>query len=522
MAKIFISYRRDDSLVRAGRIFDGLKSVFGEENLFMDFTIPIGGDFPKVLRDKLTEADVILVIIGKTWTTITKNGIRRLDDRHDWVRFEVALALERLERDECAVMPILVEGAGMPDISELPANIQKLAPLNALSVRDAQHDFYNDIDRLIKAINPATGEKLLTPPATADIKMLITEFSGAYRAKKWHVARDILATIRTHKNITPSFEANLPEYEKEVYEHIRLAEEMQQHQDEYDIIRQMVEFDSPTRIARAFRTFRGRYPDPAHDLDKLRLLYGRADEILPQPFAWREIPQGKVTLTYKGGYVQEATTFTIPAFHMAKYPVTNAQYDLFVGHPDGYRNPAWWDYSPDAKQWRANQPQAEQTGFAGADRPGSNISWYDAVAFCRWISALTGEKIMLPTEQQWQRAAQGDDGRDYPWGNDWDGARCNNSISPFDSNSTTPVTQFEGKDKGDSPYGVVDMSGNVWEWCLTAYETGKSDLFGTDVRVLRGGSWSINNSVSFRVAYRFRVSPLVRYLSRGFRFARFF
>ena len=132
---------------------------------------------------------------------------------------------------------------------------------------------------------------------------------------------------------------------------------------------------------------------------------------------------------------------------------------------------------------------------------------------------------MLPTEQQWQRAAQAlPDGRDsgyiYPWGNDWDCKRCNNSEPPCDSDATTPVTQYEGEDKGDSPCGVVDMAGNVWEWCRTAYSSGSQELDETDVRrVLRGGSFDFSSN-ALRSADRYRYGPGLEYYGFGFRCVR--
>ena len=78
--------------------------------------------------------------------------------------------------------------------------------------------------------------------------------------------------------------------------------------------------------------------------------------LMPPPFAWINIPMGKVTLE-SGGYLNERTTFDVPAFQIAKYPTTNAQFDVFINHPDGYKNPSWWDFSEDAKQWRAKNIQ---------------------------------------------------------------------------------------------------------------------------------------------------------------------
>jgi len=209
-------------------------------------------------------------------------------------------------------------------------------------------------------------------------------------------------------------------------------------------------------------------------------------ELMPKPFAWMDIPAGQVTLTDMGGYLKESTTFAVGVFQMSKYLITNAQFDVFVNHDDGYKNPAWWGFSDEAKAWRKDNPQPRNTAFAGDTMPRTNVSWYEAVAFCGWMSAQTGEAITLPTEQEWQWVAQGSDVREYPWGNTFDSNRCNTKESGI--GKITPVTQYEGK--GDSPFGVVDMSGNVWKWCLTSNTSGNTNLIGSETRIVRGGSWS--------------------------------
>jgi formylglycine-generating enzyme required for sulfatase activity len=126
---------------------------------------------------------------------------------------------------------------------------------------------------------------------------------------------------------------------------------------------------------------------------------------------------------------------------------------------------------------------------------------------------------MLPTEDQWQYAAQGDDGREYPWGPKWDGSRCNNKVGQKGIGKTTPVRQYEGK--GDSPFGVVDMAGNVWEWCLTDYDNKTNDVNSfANRRVLRGGSWNINSADFFRCVDRGWFDPLLRDNYFGFRVSR--
>lgn len=254
--------------------------------------------------------------------------------------------------------------------------------------------------------------------------------------------------------------------------------------------------------------------------------------ILPTPFEWIDIPGGTVKLekwmdTLEGTWMDlpdgtikiEVETYTIDGFAISKYPITNAQFQVFVDATDGYSRSRWWDFSGNALDWRLEDEYSQKSTFEGADHPRTNVAWYEAVAFCRWLSVKTGQKIMLPTEQQWQRTAQGNDERVYPWGEHWDGSKCNNSVDPFSSKSTSPVNQYEGK--GDSPFGVVDMVGNVWEWCLTDYETGNNEL-GEDAisYVLRGGSWLNTEKSAYSCNYRKDAVPDDGYYNEGFRICR--
>jgi formylglycine-generating enzyme required for sulfatase activity len=250
-------------------------------------------------------------------------------------------------------------------------------------------------------------------------------------------------------------------------------------------------------------------------------------------FDWIEIPKGNVTLIdiYSDTYIGkkgEGKVFTVPAFAIAKYPVTNLHFAKFMD-AKGYEHQKWW--TGDGWQQKLQDSWTEprfwnESEWNGDLQPVVGVSWYEAIAFCLWLSEVTDVKINLPTKQQWQRAAQAlPDGRDsgfaYPWGNDWDCQRCNNSVQPCDSNVTTPVTAYAGKTKGDSPCGVVDMAGNVWEWCKTAYYTGEEGMEGTDDRVLCGGSWYNDDLPNdFRADYFYGDFPDSKDYDRGFRLAR--
>ena len=147
------------------------------------------------------------------------------------------------------------------------------------------------------------------------------------------------------------------------------------------------------------------------------------------------------------------------------------------------------------------------------------VSWDDTVAFCAWASQVSGRKVQLPSEAQWEKAARGTDGRLYPWGNDSpDSTHANFNSSVGD---TTPVGKYS--QQGDSPYGAADMAGNVWQWTSSLYKPypykaadGREDQQSRDVRVLRGGSFSYEAGF-IRCAYRGGRDPVLRGGNYGFR-----
>ena len=164
MPKIFISYRRDDSIETAGRIYDQLAGHFGSENVFMDdYTIPPGVDFRKHLHDAVGGCDVVLAVIGRDW--MKRRGLlrkRRLDDPGDFVRIEIEAALQR----DVRVVPVLVRDATMPRPGDLPASIRDFAYRHAVRIR-AGRDFRTDIDRLIgalEAVSPQPEAPSYSPP----------------------------------------------------------------------------------------------------------------------------------------------------------------------------------------------------------------------------------------------------------------------------------------------------------------------------------------------------------------------
>jgi TIR domain/Bacterial SH3 domain len=151
---VFISYRRSDSSAISGRIYDRLTQAFGKARVFKDsYNIAHGADFREVIETNVLRCNVVLVIIGPTWLTVTEKddpALRRLDDPGDWVRFEIETGLNT---PGTTVIPVLVQNAHMPQSDDLPESLRKLAYKNATVVRD-DPDFDTDVARLIQGIVP--------------------------------------------------------------------------------------------------------------------------------------------------------------------------------------------------------------------------------------------------------------------------------------------------------------------------------------------------------------------------------
>ena len=154
------------------------------------------------------------------------------------------------------------------------------------------------------------------------------------------------------------------------------------------------------------------------------------------------------------------------------------------------------------------------------DHPIVNVTWHEARSFRKWAG---GD---LPTEAQWEKAARGTDGRDYPWGNDFDAKDLRCGISKNRASKSTG--RVGACASGISPYGCLDMAGNVWEWCLDRYAHGYSarakrnpsgPRSGQD-RVMRGGSWDLTNPDLFRCANRLNNFPDYCQPTDGFRLTR--
>lgn len=190
---------------------------------------------------------------------------------------------------------------------------------------------------------------------------------------------------------------------------------------------------------------------------------------------------------------------------LAKYPVTVAEYKHFVDER-GYEDRRWW--SEGGWSQKSEDDWSEPGDWEGQletpNRPVVRVSWWEAEAYCHWLSDLRGLRLRLPKQAEWEVAATHPQG-DYPWGAE----EPNTELANYDEGNVGHATPVGVYPRGNGPYGHCDLAGNVWEWCL-------DELDGGVGRPLRGGSW-LYDAGALRSAFRDGDWPRYRFDLFGFR-----
>jgi formylglycine-generating enzyme required for sulfatase activity len=332
--KIFISYRRADSKYVVDRIRDRLIAAYGEDAVFRDIeSIPLGLNFSDVLEEATSSCNVMLVVIGPQWASVTDaEGYKRLFDPGDFTRIEVEAGLAH---KEILVIPVLVMNAMMPGRNDIPESLVDLLFRNALSVRN-DPDFNPDMQRLVQGINRFLG--------AAPLKVQYFEPETIHiPAGTFMMGSPVVPGIPNHE--TSQHEIHLPEY------------------------------------------------------------------------------------------------------RLGKFPVTNAQYEEFIRQTGRLVTPSMgWD------------GQRVRRDF---DRhPVSGVTWFEALAYCQWLSEKTGRKYSLPNEAQWEKAARGGKSSTYPWGNEFDPKRSNQGCTALAAVDTYPP---------QNDFGFFDLVGSIRQWTCTLW-----------------------------------------------------
>ena len=521
MSTVFISYRRENTAGEARALFNDLAARLGENSVFMDVdSIALGRDFRSVLQETTASCDLMLVLIGRNWADAKDEGGRvRLENPADYVRLEIESALRR----DIAVTPVLVQEAHMPTPEDLPGEIRDLAYRNGFEL--SHNRWESDVGEMVRRLD------LDGPEGRHQVKPIVLEQSAPGRSG----SRDISA-VPTIPQATPQREL--------VGRRVRLTRRQTIGVAALAVvgtgaaiaapsIRRLlskpalrtISFDAESVDERGMRKASEKY-SAAIFTEALGLGAG-LDMV--------SIPAGSFTMGSPSEEPERQPNegpqhhVTLASFFIGAFPVTQAQWTAVVlAHP--------------GRIYRDLDPKP--SFFRDIDLPVESITWNEAEEFCLRLAAITGRSYRLPSEAEWEYACRAgtttpfnfgltitpelanycgtggaicgeSDGRsiasDVYYGLKYDsGAYGHGPAGIFRGTTTRPGTFPPNR------FGLYDMHGNVWEYCLdketanyadapldsSPYLSGPAD----SLRMLRGGSWSHNPAIC-RSAYRDSIAP---------------
>jgi formylglycine-generating enzyme required for sulfatase activity len=578
--RIFLNYRRDDSKGYTFAIFTVLEQHFSKEQIFMDVdTLLPGVDFVQALEEAVEACDVFLAVIGARWENIKDDqGRRRIDNPEDFVRIEVAHALKR----GIPVIPILVDGAQMPSTENLPDDLKKLSRRHAFIIGDRlRSDVQGLVSVLEKTFKSLEAEQI--KQEKAETERLAELEAGQKAREKAEEERKTKEQAEADRIVRAEADAKQKVQEqaeldrkvtKETKQKARVlaAAEKKEADDRKRFSRQKtktaaagqehkavsptpsvfkkipvwvwpvagvvliligygifggfsptsLEEPEETGVNQAFTAYTNTptsetissTPTPEPEITPtITFTVIPTDTPTPAFPAGTEatnpkdsaamiyVPPGDFNMGTFGSYEEALHTVYLDGYWIYKTEVTNAMFRLCV-ESGGCTEPVDNDYL-----------------YGWWDRPFEYASWGDAYIYCRWA------ENRLPTEAEWEKAARGTDGRTYPWGEGID-----HSLALYDNYKGGDTTKVGSYPEGASPYGLLDMAGNVWEWVADWYgdsyyqnspaqnPPGPESAASTgESRVLRGGA--SNSSIEeLRSAYR-TFDRWNAFTLRGFRCA---
>ena len=500
MGGIFISYRRGDSEGQARALSIELAKYVGEDSVFMDVdSIALGRDFRQALHERLESCDAMLALIGPNWLDIKDGaGKRRLEDPDDYVRQEVATALIR----NIPVTPVLLQGATMPAPDRLPDDLKDLAFRNGFELSHTR--WHSDVREMASD----WGSRAMFEVWKAHRRRSRSDAQarGAAKALGWLTRRRALGAAAVvvaaagSAIAVPSLRRLLTKPAKPTLRPVSF--------DYATVDEKGARLPTQTSSASIFTQM----VSPGVGVDMVAIPGGAftmGSPIYEPERRPNEGPQRLVTLS---------------PFFIGAWPVTQAQWAAVA-----LTHPAKKSYGLDAFL----------SFFKGGDLPVESVTWNEADEFCGRLSEIAGREYRLPSEAEWEYACRAGTTGPFNMGPTittelanycgTGGAICGenngNSIASDVYDGVTygsgaydqgPTGQFRGTTTkpGTFPpnrFGLYDMHGNVWEYCLdTASPTyadapsdGAANLSGSPggEKILRGGSWSHNPAIC-RSAYR--------------------
>jgi formylglycine-generating enzyme required for sulfatase activity len=529
--KIFINYRRVESLKDAQHLKTLFDKTFGAECVFLDVRgIDGGANWLQTLERQVAASEAMVVLIGKDWANLKdEHGNRRLDDPHDKVRFEISQALLR----NLPIVPVSIDGAPIPKSAQLPDNLMQLTLIQAMHLR--AESFTPDAEAIAQrlrvvlakqrqrgvpkwvaslgvtaaliagvAAGPAVWRELGLPflgvklpgddQLRADLAAARRRVADAESTVK-AVEERFAQAERTAKSAEASQQAVLQRLAAVEKERDSLTERLAAAQKERDEARKEV-VSANAKVA----DLEGRRAsDPAS---------GRAFRDCGANETWCpemvQVPAGKFMMGSADGDADEKPVHEVTIrrpLAVGKFEVTFAEWDACVA----------------GGGCASNKSPGDQ-GWGKGRRPVINVSWNDAKEYVTWLARKTGQPYRLLTEAEWEYVARAGTTTKYAFGD-----TINKQQAQFSESKTVEVGSFPA-----SAWGLHDMRGNVWEWVEDCYQDNYSgapsdgsarSLPNCSSRVLRGGSWD-NYPHDLRSAFRVRFHPDSRYGSIGFRVAR--
>jgi formylglycine-generating enzyme required for sulfatase activity len=512
MSTVFISYRREVTAGEARALFNELLEKLGKNSVFMDVdSIALGRDFRGALQKTLESCDLMLVLIGRDWADVKdEEGRLRLQNPGDFVRLEIEAALKR----DIVVTPILVQGAHMPAPEQLPAEIRDLVYRNGFEL--SHNRWESDFAEMIRRLNlDISKEGIRVEQSASTVDASIAPAEQPTIPARQFFNRPLRVTRRQALGVAALAAAGTGA--------IIAAPSIRKLLSKPSL--RTIAFDVVTVGAKGIRN-----PPENYTAAVFTEVLGSTAGL-----DMVSIPGGRFTM---GSPVDEPERqgnegpqhhVTLAPFFISASPVTQAQWSAVVlAHPDQID--------------RHLDPNS--SFFKGIDLPVESITWHQAEEFCLRLTAITGRAYRLPSEAEWEYACRAGTMGPFHFGPTitpelanycgTGGAVCGESDGKSIASDMYGGERYESGAYGQGPagvfrgktttpgtfppnrFGLYDMHGNVWEYCLDMWSANYADVpvdgsanlsgLADSQRILRGGSWSHNPAIC-RAAYRDSIAP---------------